>query len=162
MGAGKTTVGNLLGTRLGWDFVDADACMESESGRTIAQLFLERGEPWFRQFEFDTISRLLTSESIVLALGGGAIEEEQTRHLLLSDPGTRLIHLEASLPTVLERCRGTETIRPVLQDTANLESRYLRRLPLYREAHFTLPVDALSPDGAVQSILDHFGLTLVS
>jgi shikimate kinase len=155
MGAGKTTVGNLLGQRLGWQFVDADAQIEAEAGKTIAQLFIEQGEPWFRQLEHETIRQLLELDSLVLALGGGAIEDERTRALLLSLPGTQLIHLEASLATILNRCRGTESLRPVLQDTANLEGRYLHRLPLYRQAHLTLLVDSMHAAAAVEAILDY-------
>jgi shikimate kinase len=158
MGAGKTTVGNLLATRLAWGFVDADERIEAAAGATIARLFIDRGEPWFRQFEHETIRQLLNAPSLVLALGGGAIEDERTLNLLLSSKGTQLVHLEASLETVLERCRGTESLRPVLQDKPNLEARYARRLPLYRQAHLTLAVDALSPQAAADAILDHLGV----
>ena len=105
MGAGKTTVGNLLATRLAWSFVDADERIEAAAGATIAQLFMDRGEPWFRQLEHETIRQLMNAPSLVLALGGGAIEDERTLNLLLSSSGTQLIHLEASLETVLQRCR---------------------------------------------------------
>jgi shikimate kinase len=89
----------------------------------------------------------------VLALGGGAIENDSTRSLLLNTPGTLLVHLEVTLATTLRRCRGTELTRPILADQANLEARYLRRLPLYRMAHFSIPVDALIPEQAVDEIL---------
>ena len=89
----------------------------------------------------------------VLALGGGAIEHSATRELLLSAPGTILIHLEVELATTLARCSGTEQIRPILADQANLASRYLRRLPLYRSAHVSIAVDALTPEEAVDAIL---------
>jgi len=154
MGAGKTTVGHLLGKRLGWRFLDVDTEIETATGATIAQLFQERGELWFRQLEHETIRGLLTSDSVVLALGGGAIEDVRTRNLLLSSNETRLIHLEVALETVLLRCQGTESIRPILQDQANLERRYLYRLPLYRESHLTLAADSLSPTAIVDAILD--------
>jgi shikimate kinase len=154
MGAGKTTVGKLLASRLDWRFLDADNEIEAATGTTIAQIFQSRGEPWFRQFEHATIRRLLASESLVLALGGGAIEDERTRSLLTTAEGTRLVHLEASLETVLDRCRGTETLRPVLRDRPNLEDRYRRRLPLYRESHLTVRVDSLPPDAVVEAILE--------
>lgn len=160
MGAGKTTVGNLLAARLGWRFVDADETIEAEAGATIAQLFIDRGEPWFRQLEHETIRQLLDAQSLVLALGGGAIEDDRTLRLLLASEGTRLVHLEASLATVLERCHGTESLRPVLQDKANLEARYLRRLPLYRQAHLTLAVDTLHPQGAAEAILGQLGISV--
>jgi shikimate kinase len=158
MGAGKTTVGNLLSDRLAWRFVDVDAHIEAAAGKTIAQLFVEQGEPWFRQLEHETIRDLLAAESTVLALGGGAIEDQRTLALLLASPQTRLIHLEASLPTILERCRGTENQRPILQDAVNLENRYQRRLPLYRQAHYTLAVDSLPPATTTEAILHHLGM----
>jgi len=160
MGAGKTTVGNLLATRLAWSFVDADERIEAAAGTTIAQLFIDRGEPWFRQLEHETIRQLMNAPSLVLALGGGAIEDERTLNLLLSSSGTQLIHLEASLETVLQRCCGTESLRPILQDKPNLEARYTRRLPLYRQAHLTLAVDALSPQAAADAILDHLEISV--
>ena len=160
MGAGKTTVGNLLAARLAWNFIDVDEKIEAAAAATIAQLFAERGEPWFRQLEHETIRELLDSESLVLALGGGAIEDERTRSLILSSEGTQLIHLEASLEIVLQRCRGTESLRPVLQDKSNLEARYSRRLPLYRQAHLTLAVDTLPPQAAADAILDHLGISV--
>lgn len=153
MGSGKSTVGPLLAERLGWQFVDADEEIEAKSGRTIAEIFTRHGEPFFRALEEETIARLARSESLVLALGGGAIESEVTRARLTTTPGTLLVHLEVELTTALTRCQGTETARPVLADHANLASRYERRLPLYRAAHASIPVDALTPEQAVEAIL---------
>jgi shikimate kinase len=153
MGAGKTTVGQMLAKRLAWQFLDVDAEIEASTRSTIAQIFQERGEPWFRQFEHETIGRLLRADSLVLALGGGAIEDPRTRSQLLNGDRTLLVHLEASLETVLTRCSGTENVRPVLQDRHHLEDRYRRRLPLYRESHLTVAVDSLSPDAVVETIL---------
>jgi len=160
MGAGKTTVGHLLARRLFWRFVDADAEIESATGATIAQLFRKHGEPWFRQLEHETIRRLLATESLVLALGGGAIEDGRTRELLLATEGTRLVHLEASLETVLKRCQGTEALRPVLQDPLNLDDRYQRRLPLYRQAHLSIAVDSLAPAAVTETILNGISLQI--
>ncbi len=76
-----------------------------------------------------------------------------TRALLLTTPGTLLIHLEVELATTLARCGGTEHIRPILADQANLASRYQRRLPLYRTAHVSISVDALTPEQVADAIL---------
>ncbi len=89
----------------------------------------------------------------MLALGGGAIEHAATRNLLLTAPGTLLVHLEVELATTLARCRGTEQTRPVLADQANLASRYRRRLPLYRTAPVSISVDALTPEQVVEAIV---------
>jgi shikimate kinase len=153
MGSGKSTVGPLLAHRLGWSFLDVDNVLQTEAGVTIAELFSTQGESQFRDREHATIARLTTADALVLALGGGAIERAETRDLLLSSSGTLLVHLEVQLATTLTRCAGTEHIRPILADHANLANRYARRLPLYRTAHISIPVDALTPDEVVDAIV---------
>jgi shikimate kinase len=154
MGSGKTTLGPLVAARLGWTFLDVDDVIEAEAGTTIAELFARHGEAAFREREHAVIGRLCAEgDALVLALGGGAIEHPATRNLLVTTPGTLLVHLEVELATTLSRCRGTEHLRPVLADQANLASRYQRRLPLYRTAHVSIAVDALTPDEAADAIL---------
>ncbi len=158
MGSGKSTVGPLVAQRLGWRFLDADDVFEAEAGMTIAEFFARHGEPAFRDREHATIARLATADALVLALGGGAIERDATRDLLLNSPGTLLVHLEVTLATTLTRCRGTEHTRPILADQPNLEARYQRRLPLYRAAHVTVLVDTLTPAQVTNAILAAAGL----
>jgi shikimate kinase len=153
MGSGKTTVGPLVARRLGWSFVDVDDVIEAESGCTIPEIFRSQGEAAFRERERATIARLAGGDAVVLALGGGAIEDAATRALLLAAPDTLLIHLEVGLKTALARCRGSEHLRPVLADQANLAGRYERRLPLYRAAHVSIAVDTLTPEQAVEAIV---------
>ena len=153
MGSGKTTVGPLVAAKLGWRFVDVDDVIEAEAGATIAEIFARHGEAAFREREHATIVRLAQADALVLALGGGAIEHPTTRALLLAASETLLVHLEVELATTLTRCSGTEHARPILADQANLESRYQRRLPLYRMAHVNIIVDALTPDEAADAIL---------
>lgn len=154
MGSGKSTVGPLVAGRLGWVFVDVDDVIEAEAGATIAELFARHGESPFREREHATIARLAAGDALVLALGGGAIERAETRDLLLATPGTLLVHLEVELATALVRCAGTEHTRPILADQANLAHRYSRRLPLYRAAHVSILVDALTPDEIAGAILE--------
>ena len=153
MGSGKSTVGPLIAARLGWQFVDVDSVIEAEAGATIADIFARHGEGAFRDREHATIARLATRDGIVLALGGGAIEREDTRTLLLNAPGSLLVHLEVELHTTLARCSGTETTRPILADHANLAARYQRRLPLYRLAHVSIHADTLTPDQVANAVL---------
>lgn len=159
MGSGKTTVGPLVAERLSWKFLDVDDVIEAESGVTIAELFARHGEAHFRTREHATIAHLALADALVLALGGGAIEEPRTRELLLTTPGTLLIHLEVELATTIARCAGTEDTRPILADHANLANRYNRRLPLYRTAHVSISVDTLSPDEVADAILRFAKLT---
>jgi shikimate kinase len=158
MGSGKSTVGPLLAERLAWPFLDADDVIVAETGMPIHEFFERHGEPAFRRQERETIARLLAKDSLVLALGGGAIETDETRELLLSHPGTLLVHLEATLETALARCRGTEATRPVLADAANLKARYDLRLPLYRTSHVSVVVDQLTPEEAADAIRRALGI----
>ncbi len=153
MGSGKSTVGPLIARRLGWRFIDVDDVIEADAGMKIADIFAQKGEAAFRAQEQATIARLAKEDDLVLALGGGAIESEPTRTLLLQSPGTLLVHLEVELATTLLRCGGTEGSRPVLADRANLEARYTRRLPLYRTAHVSIVVDRLTPAQVASAIL---------
>lgn len=159
MGSGKSTVGPLLASRLGWNFLDVDDVIEAEAGCTITDLFNRHGESAFRDLEHSTIARFTAADSLVLALGGGAIERAETRGLLLTSPGTLLIHLEVALTTTVARCRGTEHTRPILADQANLAARYERRLPLYRSAHVSISVDTLTPQQVVEAVLKAARLT---
>jgi shikimate kinase len=88
MGSGKSTVGPLLAARLGWRFVDVDDVIEAEAGTKITELFAKYGEAAFRRREHEAIARLAEGEELVLALGGGAIETEEVRTLLLGSAGT--------------------------------------------------------------------------
>jgi shikimate kinase len=153
MGSGKTTVGPLVARRLGWNFVDVDNVIAAEAGCSIPEIFREEGETEFRRRERETIARLAGGDALVLALGGGAIEDAVTRELLLEDPATLVVHLEVELATTRARCKGTEGLRPILADEANLAGRYERRLPLYRLAHVSLNVDTLTPDEVAEAIV---------
>jgi shikimate kinase len=153
MGSGKSTVGPLVAARLGWRFLDADDVIVAAAHMPISQFFAEHGEPAFRETERQTIARLAGEDGLVLALGGGAIEDAGTRRLLLTLECTLLVHLEVALETTLTRCGSADPTRPVLADRANLATRYERRLPLYREAHLSIAADSLTPDEVAAAIV---------
>jgi shikimate kinase len=158
MGSGKSTVGPLIAAQLGWRFIDVDDVIEAEAGAAIADIFARHGEGVFRDREHATIANLVSEEAVVMALGGGAIERQETRELLLNATGTLLVHLEVELDTTLARCSGTEHTRPVLGDHADLVVRYQRRLPLYRMAHVSVRSDALTPRQVAEAVLEAAGL----
>src|ERR1700761_3500605 len=81
MGAGKSTVGPILARELGWRFIDLDDVIEASSQRTVAEIFRDHGEADFRRRARQAVEQLIDQEQIVLALGGGAIEDESTRSL---------------------------------------------------------------------------------
>jgi shikimate kinase len=158
MGSGKSTVGPLVASRLGWRFLDADEVIVAETGMAISAIFAQRGEPAFREIERKTIARLAGEDALVLALGGGAIEDAVTRELLLNEPGTILVHLEITLDKALDRCSGTDQSRPVLADRANLATRYERRLPLYRAAHVSVPAGTMTADQVAVAVVEAAGV----
>src|SRR5512141_3311652 len=82
MGAGKSSIGRRLATRLGIPFVDADSEIESAAGMTIPEIFDQHGEPYFRAGEARVIARLLDNGPQVLATGGGAVMDQSTRDLI--------------------------------------------------------------------------------
>ncbi len=155
MGAGKSTTGALLAGALGWRFVDSDIFIEARAGRTIAQIFAERGEADFRMMEADAIRNHARSENLVLALGGGAIEYETTREVLNDLSDTRIVFLDAPLDIMVARCLAQPGAaeRPVLADRERLLQRFSDRLPHYRRAHLIVATAELTPEAVVERIL---------
>jgi shikimate kinase len=160
MGAGKTTVGALAAKQLGWRFFDADDRIEAIAGKPIHAIFSEEGEAAFRQLEFKAIASLLQEEDAVIAVGGGAIEHEPTRNLMLTsakteDSATLLVHLHVTLAGTLARCEGTGGLRPVFADRAGLAARYERRHPWYQQAQLTLDTENTTPEEVAQRLAEH-------
>ncbi len=91
----------------------------------------------------------------MLALGGGTVEDESTRSLLIHSPGNCLVFLEAELPELLARCavEGGK-VRPLLAAPESLEARHNRRLPHYRAAHLTVMTTGLAPRGVADRVLE--------
>ncbi len=145
MGAGKSTVGALVAESLGWRFLDLDQVIEAACAQTVSEIFRERGETYFRAKERESIERLLQSGRVVIALGGGAIEDPITLSSVLDSPETCLVFLDAPMPELLARLRDTSATRPLLREPNDLAARHERRLPHYRAAHLTVLTTGLTP-----------------
>lgn len=154
MGAGKSTVGAILAGQLGWRFIDLDDVIEASSQRTVAEIFRDYGEADFRRREREAVEQLSTQEQIVLALGGGAVEDECTRSLLIHSPQNCLVFLDAPLPELLARCTVEGKVRPLLAAPESLAARHTRRLPHYRTAHVTVATNGLAPQAVADRVLE--------
>jgi len=130
-GAGKTTVGKRLASALGVDFADSDAVIEAEAGMPVSDIFVNLGEPEFRKREVEVISRILRQGSGVLALGGGAVVNPDTRKALR---GHQVIWLQVDLSSAASRV-GINAARPLLIGNvrARMSELMAERTPLYQE-----------------------------
>jgi shikimate kinase len=154
MGAGKSTVGRLLASRLGWEFLDLDTHLENRTGSTIPDLFSRHGEPHFRRLESTALASALSRSNVVLALGGGAPEELTNRLLIEQTPATFAIFLDAPFPTLFDRCMLQDISRPVLADPSQAEVRFAHRRPFYsRLAQMTVETSTQSPKETVEAIV---------
>jgi shikimate kinase len=154
MGSGKSTIGRRLAQRLGMRFADADDEIERAAGMTISDIFARFGEAHFRDGERRVISRLLAGRPMVLATGGGAFINEETRALILQD--SLCIWLDADIPTLVERV-GRRSHRPLLKNRDPGE--VLRELaavrnPIYAEAHLRISSASTPHDHTVRAILE--------
>ena len=154
MGAGKTTVGRALAKRLGMRFVDSDQEIEARTGATIPLIFEIEGEENFRRREAEVIRDLTAQQGIVLATGGGAILNPESRNYLKAR-GT-VIYLRASVNSLLHRTINDRN-RPLLQTAdprKKLEELSRQREPLYNEiAHFVIDTGRPNVHSMVQTIL---------
>ncbi|MGD0416689.1 MAG: shikimate kinase [Terriglobales bacterium] len=134
MASGKSSVGQELARRLGWDFVDLDARIEFRERQTVPEIFRERGEPGFRLAETSALRDLLTEsleQDSVVALGGGAFVQERNRELLRQWP---TVFLEASASELWQRSLTDGIERPLRGDPEQFARLYAERLPCYRQA----------------------------
>ncbi|HEV2817582.1 MAG TPA: shikimate kinase [Allosphingosinicella sp.] len=138
MGAGKSSVGRRLAKRLGLPFVDADAEIEAAAGLPIAEIFELYGETHFREGERRVLARLLAGPPRVIATGGGAFMDPETRRLILER--CIAIWLDAEVEILAERV-GRRDHRPLLRGkdpVALLRSLAEIRNPVYAEAHLAI------------------------
>ncbi len=134
MGAGKSSVGRKLAARLGLPFVDADTCIEEAAGMSIPDIFETRGEAEFRAGESRVIARLLEGGPQILATGGGAYMNADTRALIRAKGVS--VWLKADFDILMKRIRRRSD-RPMLKTAdpaATLRSLIALRYPVYAEA----------------------------
>jgi shikimate kinase len=153
MGAGKSSIGRRVAARLGIPFVDADVEIEEAAGMSIADIFAAHGEPYFRAGEARVIARLLEQGPQVLATGGGAYMNEQTR-ANIRDKGVS-VWLKAELDVLTRRLKRRYD-RPMLKTAdpmATLANLLAERDPIYGEADVTVMSREIAHDLIVGEII---------
>jgi shikimate kinase len=159
--SGKTTVGTAVAAALALPFRDTDADVEAVAGMSVADVFVEHGEPHFRALESQAVARALAAHTGVLALGGGAVTGEATRALLVAygEDGGTVVHLDVDLHSAAKRV-GLSRDRPLLavNPRAMLRTMLEARAPLYAEvATVTVGTSGRSPEEVVAEVLQVVG-----
>ena len=158
MGSGKSTIASLLSEKLQLPFKDLDSCIESAVQNTIASVFENKGEIYFRQIEHQVLCDLLAAEeSFVLSLGGGT-PCYANNHLLLRGKDIISIYLKTSIDTLFSRIQGEKTKRPLLANKSDNELKefiaqhLFERSYFYNQASYTIGTDGQSAAEMVSDI----------
>jgi shikimate kinase len=155
-GAGKSTVGTLVATGLGCEFRDSDDVIVESAGKPVSDIFIDDGEARFRELEAAAIADALDSFDGVLALGGGAVMDPETRALL---HGQTVVYLVVDLGDAIARI-GLDRGRPLLAMNPRATMRHLldQRKPLYEEvATHTVSTDGIDADEVAAQVLKALG-----
>jgi shikimate kinase len=164
MGCGKSAIGRRLAAKLALPFVDADEEIEKAAGKSIEDIFTDHGEPYFRDGERKVLARLLRSGPQVLATGGGAFMNEETRAAIAKSGIS--VWLKAELPLLVRRV-GKRGNRPLLKagdPETVLQNLITTRHPIYAQADITIESRDVPHEVIVGEIVESLGpnLTLPS
>ncbi len=155
MGTGKTAVGRLLALELGKTFIELDAAIEKEAGKSIPDIFRDDGEAYFRKLETAAVKKFAGSKNAVIACGGGIVLDELNTLQLKQE--CVIVCLSAALPDILKRVAGDKNNRPLL-DVPDRESRIkelldYRRLLYERAADLIIDTSGIDAPAVVKKIL---------
>jgi shikimate kinase len=153
MGAGKTSVARALGRRVGWRVEDIDERIESREHRTVASIFAQNGEPYFRAAERSILQELLPERNVIVATGGGTFVDPDNRIAMLADGA--VAWLDVPLTRILDRV-PPDGRRPLAGDREQMEQLFARRQVAYGQAH--VRIDASRPiDEVIERLLEWIG-----
>lgn len=153
MGAGKTTVGQVLAEKIGYRCVDPDQVLEENAGSTISTIFSEYGEDYFRELESKTLESISEGEKQVIATGGGVVIRDRNWDIMKEAGLT--VYLKAPIEVLYERIKDS-THRPLLQVENPLErARELldKREHLYQKADLIIDTEELSVTGVADELI---------
>ena len=154
MGAGKSTVGPLIASALGWDFVDLDTEVAREEGLPVHEIIRSRGIAHFRALESDAGRRALERTRLVMAVGGGWAAG--AGHMDMLDRDTLSVWLRVTPETALSRIAGSATSRPLLNVAAPLAeavSLLRERIAHYEGSSITIDTEGRTPEEVAREIL---------
>jgi shikimate kinase len=160
MGAGKTSVGTVLGDQLGWRFQDLDELVEHREKRTIETIFRESGEFAFRSAEHAALRQVLLDiafRSQVVAMGGGAFVQPANARLL-QDEGLPSVFLDAPVDELFNRCQAQPVLRPLRGDRDRFRSLYESRRAAYLEAKLRIDTQGKDVEAIAAEIATKLGL----
>jgi shikimate kinase len=161
MGSGKTTIGKLVAKRLKIKFLDLDAYIEKAEGQTIAQLFLEKGELYFRKKEFFYLNEILSSDSNFLLSTGGGTPCYGANMEAIIDATSNSVYLKVSLNELVRRLSTEKAQRPLIKDIANVAlpefigKHLFERSFYYNQANITMSTNEKTPEKVASEIMKH-------
>ena len=145
MGCGKRTIGNSLSKKTGMSFIDLDKYIEQKENKTVAEIFADNGEDYFRQLERDASKELSQKKSLVIATGGGTLTFQENVDAFKTSG--KIVLLDVPVEVVSERLQG-DTTRPLLNRPDKeqaMRELYEKRMPLYQNAADIIVNAANSP-----------------
>ena len=154
MGCGKSTIGKRLAQVLGFQFVDTDLAIEQMHRQKISQIFAEKGESVFRQYESDYLKQSLEARHMVIATGGGALVRQDNLDLALDE--AVVIYLELDENELLQRVLFSPKERPLInvKDPATtVHQLFEARRPFYEQAQVHVRTEGLKPEEAVEAVI---------
>jgi len=154
MGTDKSCVGKRLSERLGLDFLELDEIIEKKEGISIKDIFVKKGEPYFRKLEKEIVKEASQKKGVIISAGGGAVVDEENFKNLKN--GGVIICLEASPDVILQRTKDLAT-RPLLNvadPKKKIEELLKARFPYYKKSDHCINTDKLTIEQIVEKIIN--------
>ena len=155
MGTGKSTAGTLVAETLGYEFIDLDHAIVEHEGRSIPEIFTDKGEAYFRRVETGILKTVLQTEGKVISTGGGSVLAPCNTSMMLENGF--VVALTATAEDIISRV-GSDENRPLLAGNAEEQVKRLleQRKDAYLFAHYTVDTSGLSAAQVSQHILMHY------